>query len=729
MGGLTSLNLSFNQLCGLDYRGGGTYTAEGITAIADAMRINGALTRVDVRHNNIAGDCAEQLSAAVLGNLNIEMFNEIPIKEMRANSITGLDLMEKGVGVEGGMVVAGLIPVMGALTSINLRGNELGDKGWGAIFAAICGNKDSKIMSMDVSCENISPACVKLIAEALRTSVTGGLTRVDVRHNNIAGDGAEQLAAAVLGTLKIEMFNEIPIKEMRANSITELDLNGKGVGVEGGMVVAGLIPVMGGLTSLDLSNNLLCGVTGTFGGGTYTAEGITAIAEALRVNGALTVTNLLHNQLDEASAKMLAEVAKQRGISLCGIQRDRTTADFSNKFLMPPDAILLASDLSQAAVTGGLTKISLAKNELGEEGTKAICEALEQNKTLKELDIRGNRHRHGNIGGSAGAKHVAKMLGVNGGLTSLDLSNNALCGVTFMGGTYTAEGITAIAHALRVNGALKSIDLSGNQLCGIWTEGYGDQQGTYTAEGITAIADALRVNGGLTSIDLSNNQLCGVWTDYRGQHGTYTAEGITAIADAMRVNGGLTSIDLSGNQLCGIWTDDDGDQQGTYTAEGITAIADALRVNGALTSINLRGNELGDKGWGAIFAAICGSKDSKIMSLDASCENISPAGVQLIAEALRTSVTGALTRVDVRHNNIAGDGAVQLAAAVLGNFKIEIFNEIPIKEMRANSITELDLNGKDFGVEGVMVVAGLIPVMGALTSVWTSAHDSLSSQY
>ena len=68
-------------------------------------------------------------------------------------------------------------------------------------------------------------------------------------------------------------------------------------------------------------------------------------------------------------------------------------------------------------------------------------------------------------------------------------------------------------------------------------------------------------------------------------------------------------------------------------------------VTGALTSVKLRGNRLGDEGWGAIFAAICGSKDSKIMSLDASCENISPAGVQLIAEALRTSVTGALTQV------------------------------------------------------------------------------------
>ena len=116
------------------------------------------------------------------------------------------------------------------------------------------------------------------------------------------------------------------------------------------------------------------------------------------------------------------------------------------------------------------------------------------------------------------------------------------------------------------------------------------------------------------------------------------------IASLISVNGGLTSIDLSGNELCGIWEDWRG-QQGTYTAEGITAIADALRVNGALTSIELRRNRLGDEGWGAIFAGICGNKDSKIMSLNASSESIGPAGVKLIAEALRTSVTGSLTEI------------------------------------------------------------------------------------
>ena len=55
-----------------------------------------------------------------------------------------------------------------------------------------------------------------------------------------------------------------------------------------------------------------------------------------------------------------------------------------------------------------------------------------------------------------------------------------------------------------------------------------------------------------------------------------------------------------------------------------------MAANGALTSVKIRGNELRDEGWGAIFAAICGNKDSKIVSMDASSENISPAGVKPI---------------------------------------------------------------------------------------------------
>jgi hypothetical protein len=110
----------------------------------------------------------------------------------------------------------------------------------------------------------------------------------------------------------------IPVEAMRADTtLAVLDLNDAWTGPEGAMLIAYLVPVM----------------------------------------GTLTVTNLLGNQLDVKSAKMLVEVAKQKGISLCGIQRDQTTADFSNQCLGEVDAILLGSDLSQAVVTGALTQV------------------------------------------------------------------------------------------------------------------------------------------------------------------------------------------------------------------------------------------------------------------------------------------------------------------------------------------------------------------------------------
>ena len=205
------------------------------------------------------------------------------------------------------------------------------------------------------------------------------------------------------------------------------------------------------------------------------------------------------------------------------------------------------------------------------------------------------------------------------------------------------------------------------------------------AAGAAALAPALAANGSLTALNLSSNQIGGYerrrYTDaFSVNHGyegwIRTPEGPKAVADALLVNNSLTSLDLSSNNLCGV--SDWG--SGTYTTEGITAIADALRVNGALTSL------------------------------------------------------------DVRSNKIAGDGAAQLSAAVLGNLKIEIFNEIPIKEMHANSITELaiqsnketklaSLNFGDnsIGPVGANAVAAMVAVTGSLTKMrYVSPRTNLS---
>jgi Ran GTPase-activating protein (RanGAP) involved in mRNA processing and transport len=163
---------------------------------------------------------------------------------------------------------------------------------------------------------------------------------------------------------------------------------------------------------LDLSRNQLCGLDYR-GSGTYTAEAITAIADALCVNSALT-------------------------------------------------------------------KMSLADNTLGEEGTKAICEALEQNKTLKQLDISGTPPGCGGIigGGSAGAKHVAKMLGVNGTLTALDLSFIYL----------EDEGVSTVCEAIQNNKETKLASLN-------FTDNF------IGPVGANAVAAMVAVTGALTKME------------------------------------------------------------------------------------------------------------------------------------------------------------------------------------------------------------------------------------
>ena len=167
-----------------------------------------------------------------------------------------------------------------------------------------------ELRTLNLSQNKLDVEDARALAPAL-TKTT--LARVDVRGNKIAGDGAAQLSAAVLGNLKIEMFNGIPIKEMRADSFTELDLEGKNVGVIGGMVVAGLIPTMRTLSE--------CNVRG--------------------------------NDLDSESAKMLAKIGTEMRIMLFGIKRDQEVADFADQGLGPEDAILISSDL----VIGALTEV------------------------------------------------------------------------------------------------------------------------------------------------------------------------------------------------------------------------------------------------------------------------------------------------------------------------------------------------------------------------------------
>ena len=71
-----------------------------------------------------------------------------------------------------------------------------------------------------------------------------------VGFNTITGDAAGHLAKAVLEHASMTDFCGIPLASLRENSITELNLEGKGVGEPGAIVLSKLLPSAAALTSL-----------------------------------------------------------------------------------------------------------------------------------------------------------------------------------------------------------------------------------------------------------------------------------------------------------------------------------------------------------------------------------------------------------------------------------------------------------------------------------------------
>ena len=62
----------------------------------------------------------------------------------------------------------------------SLRKNKLGDKGWTALFKALCENKGDKIESWDLSDEGVGPETAKALAEYI--SVSPALKSVKCAH-------------------------------------------------------------------------------------------------------------------------------------------------------------------------------------------------------------------------------------------------------------------------------------------------------------------------------------------------------------------------------------------------------------------------------------------------------------------------------------------------------------------------------------------------------------------
>ena len=139
------------------------------------------------------------------------------------------------------------------------------------------------------------------------------------------------------------------------------------------------------------------------------------------------------------------------------------------------------SDVSRAWLSwdfelGDCTSLDLGYSWLGDEGARALAEALKTNKALTSLNIHSNSIK------ADGARALAQALKTNKALTSLILRNNLI----------GADGARALAEVLKSDSALTSLDLEVNSIGN---------------EGARALAEALKSNGALASLDLGGNSI------------------------------------------------------------------------------------------------------------------------------------------------------------------------------------------------------------------------------
>ena len=212
----------------------------GAKMIAQALHagVNRSLTECNVSSNQLDSESAKMLAniglekgimlfgikrdqkEANFCNKSLGPADAILIASDLANSsITSLNLERNHLGPEGAKALAPAIAANRWLSSIgkgglDLRGNRLGDEGWGAIIGAVCGSTVSKISSIDASDQGIGVAGGKLIAEALRTSVNRSLSSIakgglDLRGNRLGNEGWGAIVSAVCDSSTVSKISSI----------------------------------------------------------------------------------------------------------------------------------------------------------------------------------------------------------------------------------------------------------------------------------------------------------------------------------------------------------------------------------------------------------------------------------------------------------------------------------------------------------------------------------------
>eukprot|EP00439_Symbiodinium_sp_Y106_P024399 s1473_g2.t6 len=222
-------------------------TAEGMKALAPALKVLAALKVLNLESNDLGDDGAKarrgrtgspRAWSFALDILRCDVMN---ICKALAEFLTGLSLLEhlylhsNNIHSEGAQALAPALKGLAALKVLNLGYNHLGPDGAKALAPALKGLAALKVL--DLGWNDLQPDGAKALAESLTGMSL--LEQLNLSLNKIGSEGAQALAESLTGMSLLEQLN--------------LSLNK--IGSEGAQALAPALKGLAALKVLDLHWN------------------------------------------------------------------------------------------------------------------------------------------------------------------------------------------------------------------------------------------------------------------------------------------------------------------------------------------------------------------------------------------------------------------------------------------------------------------------------------------
>jgi len=290
--------------------------------------------------------------------------------------------------------------------SLGLSGLSFGgkEKGLSVLFTY---SRSHPILKLDLSNNSIRSIGAKRLAKGLRANTS--MTELNLAQNKLRPRDKKILGDALFGNprcqLKYFQCNEWSIKP----EDTAVKLPDKKLGAQDFILLAGLLSKNPNIKELDLSNNH--GACGDYqGSGQYDeqVDGIHALCEALFLptSARITSLNLSGNNIKAVGCDLIAQLLDRNS--------ELTSLDLScNQLLMNgPSSIEIGSfEAFCEALKGNkkLRNLNLSETSLcayrdqwrvqqrERKGVAALCDAVEANNSITELDVSRNYMGHEDV--------------------------------------------------------------------------------------------------------------------------------------------------------------------------------------------------------------------------------------------------------------------------------------------------------------------------------------------